>query len=103
MEESSVPPTESTQSITTKFVSGTAEKVPRPDWTPKILAYMVTGGFFTILGFMLLHPLPDNGSVKDVMLIMMGSLGTSWTGIIAYYFGSSAGSAAKTHIMASKP
>ena len=97
------PAVEATQSVKTTVVTGTPERLPKPEWTPKILAFMITGGFFTILGFMLIHPLPDNGSVKDVLLIMMGSLGTSWTGIIAYYFGSSAGSAAKTHIMANKP
>lgn len=76
---------------------------PTGSVTQTVLAYVVTIGFFGILSFMLTHPLPENGTVKDVMLVMIGSLGTAWTGIVAYYFGSSAGSAAKTHLLSQKP
>lgn len=63
------------------------------DMTPKILAYGVSVGFFGVLGIMIFVPL--NGSTETIINIMVGSLGTAWTGIIAYYFGSSAGSRSK--------
>ena len=70
------------------------------DWTPRILAYGVTIGFFGLLSFLLRHDLPAGS--KDVLNIMLGSLGTAWISIVTYYFGSSAGSDKKTDLMGRK-
>lgn len=69
-------------------------------WVPPLLAASVTIGFFAILGGMMFGRM----SVADntALTMMLGSLGTAWTGIIAYYFGSSAGSQAKTELMSKK-
>jgi hypothetical protein len=67
---------------------------------PPLLAASVTVGFFAILGGMMFGKM----SVADntALTMMLGSLGTAWTGIIAYYFGSSAGSQAKTELLGGK-
>jgi hypothetical protein len=69
------------------------------DKIPAALALMVTLGFFGVLGYMLKWRIPADG--HDAMLLMLGGLGSAWTAIVSYYFGSSAGSDAKTSILAS--
>jgi hypothetical protein len=67
------------------------------DHTPKILAAAITIGFFGILIWMFVYGVPKNGN--EALLLMLGALQTAFTGVIAYYFGSSAGSKAKTDAM----
>jgi len=58
---------------------------------PPVLSVLITLGFFGILiGLM-------SGKIvtSDALMLMLGSLGTAWTGIIAFYFGSSASGQAK--------
>jgi hypothetical protein len=67
---------------------------------PPILAGAVTVGFFGIMVMMFIGKVDSN---NPAILMMLGSLGTAWTGIIAYYFGSSAGSQAKTEMISKAP
>jgi hypothetical protein len=73
-------------------------EIKTKDWTPRILAGLITFGYFGVLFFMLLNGLPTTGG-SEAMLVMLGTLGTAWGGVVAYYFGSSAGSREKTEAM----
>jgi hypothetical protein len=64
-------------------------------YIPAILAVTVTVGFFGILVGMM----TETFKTSDALMLMLGSLGTAWTGIIAFYFGSSAGSQAKDDLL----
>ena len=78
--------------------SARARETAIKDWTPRVLASGVTIGFFGLLSYLLRHEVPVGS--KDILNVMLGSLGTAWISIVTYYFGSSAGSDAKTSIIA---
>ena len=63
---------------------------------PPMLSILVTLGFFGILVYLMVRPAD---TANTPLMIMLGSLGTAWTGIIAFYFGSSAGSRAKDQML----
>ena len=64
-------------------------------WVPSFLAITVTVGFFGILVGLMIGKI-DQAAEVDIML---GSLGTAWTGIVAFYFGSSASSQSKDQML----
>jgi hypothetical protein len=70
------------------------------DWVPKVLAIVIMFGFFGILIWMLLNGMPKTGT--EALLMMLGALGTAWTGVVNFYYGSSAGSKAKTDALNAK-
>jgi len=70
-------------------------QVATKSWLPPALAVGVTLGFFGILGGLMYGQIQHAPQID----IMLGSLGTAWTGIIAFYFGSSAGSQAKDDLL----
>ena len=64
--------------------------------TPTVLTYLLTCGFFGVLGAMIYNPdLKESGP----LMIMLGSLGTAWTGSVAFWFGTTQGSQNKDRML----
>jgi membrane-bound ClpP family serine protease len=70
-------------------------QITTKSWIPPLLAILVTLGFFGILASMMTGKVTSS----EALMIMLGSLGTAWTGIIAFYFGSSASSQNKDTLL----
>jgi hypothetical protein len=78
--------------------SARAREIAVKDKTPMILAYTVTVGFFGLLACLFRFEVPKDS--QPIIYSMVGVLGTVWISVMAYYFGSSSGSAAKTDLLA---
>jgi hypothetical protein len=65
---------------------------------PAILSFIVTGGYFSILGGMMAGVLAVADS--QALLIMLGSLGTAWGVVMSFWFGTTSNSTTKTEIIA---
>ena len=66
--------------------------------TPAVMSYLITGGFFGILGYMM----SSSYQSSEPLLVMLGSLGTAWVAVVNFWFGSSHGSQAKDKLMAGR-
>jgi len=64
-------------------------------WIPPLLAIIITVGFFGILVGMMTGKVTSS----DALMLLLGSLGTAWTGVISFYFGSSASSQNKDALL----
>lgn len=64
------------------------------DSTPRVLAYATVAGFFGMVYYMLNWPIPAEN--RDLITTVMGFVAGFVGGVMTYYFGSSAGSKAKT-------
>lgn len=67
-------------------------------YVPATLTFGITIGYFVVLLGMMLKQFEVADS--QVMLIMLGQLGTAWGVTIAFWFGTTSGSAAKTELLA---
>lgn len=74
--------------------SARQREIKTGDWTPRVLAFVMTAGFFCTLVYMMKYGLPT-GDGKEALLILLGALSTAFGTVIAYYFGTSASSAKK--------
>ncbi len=63
-----------------------------------VLAWTVVVGFFGLCGALLFRAIPDGQS--DIVYVLFGGLVTGFSTVLAYFFGSSKGSADKTALIA---
>lgn len=65
---------------------------------PKFIVVTTTLGYFSLLALLAFHQIPEGS--KEVLMVQIGVVGTAWGGsIVNYFFGSSAGSAAKNALL----
>ena len=78
-------------------ISARQREMSVKDWTPRILAAIITSGFLGVLFYMISEGLPETN--RDSLLMMLGALSSGWGMMLAYYYGTSAGSAAKNEML----
>lgn len=67
--------------------------------TPELLTFIVTFGFFGVLFYILIF----DAKPGEVMLIMLGQLGTAWAAVVGFWFGSTSSSSRKTELLSQAP
>jgi hypothetical protein len=66
--------------------------------TPRVLAGIMVSGFFLVLAWLLAEGMPPEGG--EALLVLLGALSSGVAAVLAYYFGSSSGSAWKSKLLA---
>jgi len=72
-------------------------------WTQIVIGGLVVIGFFGILGMLLFRPENFNELNREPIMLMVGALIAAFSGLMGFFFGSSAGSARKTDLLARSP
>jgi hypothetical protein len=68
--------------------------------TQIVIGGLVVVGFFGILGMLLFRPENFNELNREPIMLMVGALIAAFSGLMGFFFGSSAGSARKTDLLA---
>jgi hypothetical protein len=71
-----------------------AREIALKDVTPQYIAAVSFVGFFAVLGALVVFPI--QAGAKDALLILLGTLNGVVVSIVAYYYGTSSGSTAKS-------
>jgi hypothetical protein len=64
-------------------------------WTQIVIGGLVVIGFFGILGMLLFRPENFNELNREPIMLMVGALIAAFSGLMGFFFGSSAGSTRK--------
>ena len=75
--------------------SARAREIATGDKTPQILAAVITVGFFITLALLFTHGAGLQGTARDAVMLLLGTLGSAFIKVLHYYFGSSTGSKQK--------
>ncbi len=65
-----------------------------------ILGGLIVAGFFVLLYLLVMSEVPEKN--KDLLNLVVGALIGSFATVVGYFYGSSAGSAAKTELLSKK-
>jgi hypothetical protein len=69
------------------------------DWSTPVLSYMIMVAFFSVLYLILSQSIDVPASMRDVVMMMIGTLTAAFTQVLNFRFGTSAGSKDKTEIL----
>ena len=97
----SAPPVNVPVAPADEFAVARTRQVTAHDRTSEVLAYLITFAFLGIIIALICfgRNVPTTDGAKDVLFALVGTLGTAWATVIAFYFGSSTGSQQKSQVI----
>ena len=79
-------------------VSARDMEVKTNDWTPRILAALIVGGWIVVQFYLMQHVI--DASMRELIARVLGTLDSALMLVLSYYFGSSASSRGKDDALA---